>query len=158
MVGQCGPWQHVMLNTCTVISCVCKGKFFTLPLYWVAALRDDIPSVHYSLCPSLSSAMLNMHRWLREPLPKSSERRRGRKISRLFSAYETNVWHSTEHCSAVDLSVNRRQYARACWQPIWRWLPRKFQKQRGTVHLASPAVILLRYFGHFVPVYSLCHL
>lgn len=146
-VGRRSLWQQVMLNTCTVISCVCKSKFFTLLLYWVAAPRDDIPPVHYSLCPTLSSAMLNMHRWLRDPLPKGFERRRGRKISRL---YETNVWHSTEHCSAVDLSVNRRLYARACWQPIWHWLPRKFQKgKRGTVHLASPAVILLRYFGHF---------
>lgn len=39
-----------------------------------------------------------------------AERRKGRKISRLFfSAYETNVWHSSEHSSAVGLSVKRRQ-------------------------------------------------
>lgn len=54
----------------------------------------------------------------RPPSKELCEQRRGRKISRLFSAYETNVWHSTEHRSAVDLSVNRQQYARACWQLI----------------------------------------
>lgn len=133
-----------MLNTCTVISCVCKGTFFTLPLYWVAALRDDIPSVHYSLCPTLASAMLNMHRWLRDPLPRSSEWRRGRKISRLFSAYETNVWHSTEHCSAVDLSVNRRLYARACWQLNWQWLPRNLKSKE---ELDTSPLLLFFFWG-----------
>lgn len=129
------------------ILCARKGEFFTLVLYWVAARRDDIPSVRYSLCPTLSSAMLNMHRWLRDPHPKSSEWRRGRKISRLFfffSAYETNVWHSTEHCSAVGLSVNRRQYARACWRLIWHWLPRNFKRKE---ELYTSPLLLLFFWG-----------
>lgn len=127
---------------------MCKSKFFTLPLYWVAALRDDIPSAHCSLCSTLSSAMLNMHRWLRDPLPKnfvSRAHRRWRKISRLFfSAYETNVWHSTEHCSAVDLSVNRQQYARACWQLIWHWPPRHFKTKEK---LYTSPLLLLFFWG-----------
>lgn len=122
-----------------------KSEFFTLPLYWVAALRDDIPSVHYSPCPTLSSAMLNMHRWLRDPLSKElCEQRRWRKISRLFSAYETNVWHSTEHCSAVDLSVNRQQYARVCWQLIWHWPPRNFKSKEK---LYTSPLLLLFFWG-----------
>lgn len=91
-----------MLNTSTVISCVCKSKFFTLALYCVAALWDDIPLVRYSLCPTFSSAMLNMHRWL-------SGGKGGKSAGFFFSAYETNVWHSSEHSSAVGLSVKRRQ-------------------------------------------------
>lgn len=79
----------------------------------------------------------------RDPHLKSSARRRGRKISKLlffFSAYETNVWHSTEHCSAVGLSVNRRQYARACWRLIRHWLPRNFKSKEEPY--TSPPLLL----------------
>lgn len=95
--------------------------------------------------------------WERPPSEElcEEEREENQQAFIFFSAYETNVWHSTEHCSAVGLSVNRRQYARACWRLIWHRLPRNFQKQRGTVHLASPVVILLR---DSAAVYSLSHL
>lgn len=61
-----------------------------------------------------------------------------------FSAYETNVWHSTEHCSAVGLSVNRRQYARACWRLIWHWLPRNFKRKE---ELYTSPLLLLFFWG-----------
>lgn len=66
---------QVMLNTCT------SAEFLTIGLYWVAALWDAIPPVPDSQCLTLSSAMLKMHRWLRVPLPQSSEQRRRRKNS-----------------------------------------------------------------------------
>lgn len=77
---------------------------------------------------------------------------REEKISRafFFSAYETNAWHSTEHCSAVGLSVNRRQYARARWQPIQLSLPRKFKSKEKPC--TSPLLLLSR---PTVPMYSL---
>lgn len=128
---------QVMFNTCT------SAEFLMLGIFWVAALWGAIPPVHDSQGLTLS-AMLKMHRWLRVPLPQSSEQRRGRKKNQkahFFSAYETNVWHSTEHCSAVGLSVNRRQYARARWRPIQLSLPRKFKSKEEPC--TSPLLLLL---------------
>lgn len=68
----------------------------------------------------------------------------GKSAGFFFSAYETNVWHSTEHCSAVGLSVNRRQYARACWRLIWHWLPRNFKRKE---ELYTSPLLLLFFWG-----------
>lgn len=90
--------------------------------------------------PTRCSVMLKMRRWLRVPLPLRSEPRRGRKESAgcfsFFSAYETNVWHSTEHGAAVGLSVNGRS-ARTRWPPVQ--LPRRSRAPPLLVSLRAAA-------------------
>lgn len=80
--------------------------------------------------------------WERPPSEElcEEEREENQQAFIFFSAYETNVWHSTEHCSAVGLSVNRRQYARACWRLIWHWLPRNFKSKEEPY--TSPPLLL----------------
>lgn len=78
----------------------------------------------------------------------------GGKSAGFFSSYETNVWHSTEHCSAVDLSVNRRQYARACWQLISHWCPRNFKSKKK--RNCTPQLFLLLFFWGILDILCRC--
>lgn len=141
-----------MLNTCTVIFCVWKSAFFTLRLYWVAVLRDQIPpqaANAFSPCPMnallLRSADYAQVLDSRQILPtKKTDRGKGRKINTLSSAYETNIWHSTAWCSAVDsdLTVNCRREATS-------WQYNFFLTQSNSPTFSFLFVILLETFWKF---------
>lgn len=159
-VGRSSLRQQAVLNTCTVISCVWKSAFFTLPLYWAAALRDDIPSLHYSDSPLL--CWICTGGWDPPPPTPIQTAMSGEKGGKsaafffFFFSYEPNVLHSSEHCSAVDLSVKKEMPGLVGNGFVTDFLEKI--KQIKSAQLHSAAVILLRYFGQFLLWYLLSHL